>query len=160
MNITEQIEELLLPIATEQKVEIVDIEYVKEEGQKVLRIFIDSENGVNLDLCANMSNLFGVKLDENDFLKEQYVLEISSPGIDRILKKEKDFTRFKGFQIKVNTIVAINGQKHFNGNLVAVGSGKIVIDDLTNKILEIEIANILRAKVNTEFNGGENVGKK
>lgn len=160
MNITEQIEKLVSPLAAEQKIEIVDVEYVKENGQYVLRIFIDSEHGVNLDLCANISRLFGAKLDEEDIIKDNYVLEISSPGIDRILKKEKDFERFKSFFIKVTTNSAINGQKHFNGKLLTVGGGKIVIDDFTNKIIEIEIANILRAKVNTDYNGGENVGKK
>jgi ribosome maturation factor RimP len=160
MNIIEQIENQLLPVAIAENVEIIDIEYVKENGQKILRIFIDSDNGVNLDLCARMSNLFGLKLDEEDLLKENYILEISSPGIDRILKKEKDFEKYKGFCIKATTNSAINGQKHFNGNLVAVSGGKIVIDDVTNRIVEIEISNILRANVNTDFNGGENVGKK
>lgn len=151
MEITKQIEDLLLPIAQAENVEIVDIEYVREEGKNILRIYIDTEKGVNLDLCAKMSNLFGVKLDEKDPISDNYVLEISSPGIDRILKKEKDFERFKGFRIKVTTLTAINNQKHFKGNLVAVGNNKIVVDDLTNKIVEIEISNILRAKVDPEF---------
>lgn len=151
MEIIKKIEELLLPIAQNENVEIVDIEYVKEEGKNVLRIYIDTEKGVNLDLCAKMSNLFGEELDKADPISDNYVLEISSPGIDRILKKEKDFERFKGFRIKVTTVTAINNQKHFKGNLVAVGNNKIVIDDLTNKIVEIEITNILRAKVDPEF---------
>lgn len=151
MEIIKKIEDLLLPIAQNENVEIVDIEYVKEEGKNVLRIYIDTEKGVNLDLCAKMSNLFGEELDKADPISDNYVLEISSPGIDRILKKEKDFERFKGFRIKVTTVTAINNQKHFKGNLVAVGNNKIVIDDLTNKIVEIEITNILRAKVDPEF---------
>ena len=77
-------------------------------------------------------------------------MEISSPGIDRILKKEKDFLRFKGFNIKVTTVTAINGQKHFKGLLVAVANNKIVIDDVTKGIVEIEILNIVRAQVISE----------
>ena len=142
---------MLLPLAQKENVEIVDIEYVREEGKNILRIYIDTEKGVNLDLCAKMSNLFGTELDKADPISDNYVLEISSPGIDRILKKEKDFERFKGFRIKVTTIKSINNQKHFKGNLVAVGNEKIVVDDLTNKIVEIEISNILRAKVDPEF---------
>ena len=151
MELTKQIENLLLPLAQKENVEIVDIEYVREEGKNILRIYIDTEKGVNLDLCAKMSNLFGVELDKADPISDNYVLEISSPGIDRILKKEKDFERFKGFNIKVITLTAINNQKHFKGKLVAVGNKKIVVDDLTNRIVEIEISNIIRAKVDPEL---------
>lgn len=151
MNIAEYAENLLLPAAEQENIEIVDIEYVTEDQQKVLRIFIDAQEGVNIDLCTKMSRLFGEKLDQDDKIKEHYILEISSPGIDRILKKEKDFNRFKGFRIKVNTVNAINGQRHFKGNLVAAGNSKIVIDDLTNKIVEIEISNIIKAQVDTEL---------
>ena len=151
MELIKKIENLLLPLAQKENVEIVDIEYVREEGKNILRIYIDTEKGVNLDLCAKMSNLFGIELDKADPISDNYVLEISSPGIDRILKKEKDFERFKGFNVKVTTLTAINNQKHFKGKLVAVGNEKIVVDDLTNRIVEIEISNILRAKVDPEF---------
>jgi len=151
MELVKKVEEILSPIAQKENVEIVDIEYVREDGKNVLRIYIDTEKGVNLDLCAKMSNLFGNELDKTDPISDNYVLEISSPGIDRILKKEKDFERFKGFKIKFTTLQAINNQKHFNGKLVAVGNNKIVVDDLTNRIVEIEISNILRAKVDPEF---------
>ncbi len=150
MTIPEQIEKIILPVAEKENVEIVDIEYVSESGQKILRIYIDHPNGVNLDLCTKMSHLFGTEIDKNDPITEHYVLEISSPGIDRILKKEKDFLRFKGFNVKVTTLAAINNQKHFKGTLVAVANNKIVVDDVTNKIVEIEIKNILRAQVITE----------
>ncbi len=150
MNIPELIEKIILPISEKEKVEIVDIEYVNENGQKVLRIYIDSADGVNLDLCTKMSHIFGDEIDKNDPIKEHYVLEISSPGIDRILKKEKDFLRFKGFNVKVTTASAINGQKHFKGLLVAVANNKIVVDDVTNKIVEMEISNIVRAQVISE----------
>ncbi|MDD5020777.1 MAG: ribosome maturation factor RimP [Endomicrobiaceae bacterium] len=151
MNLIQQIENLLLPIATEESMEIIDVEYLKENGQQVLRIFIDQESGINLEDCTKMSHLFGVKLDETDIIKEEYVLEVSSPGIDRILKKEKDFIRFKGFKINITTAGAINNQKHFSGKLVAVEGNKIVVDDVTNGIVEIEIINILRAKVDPEI---------
>lgn len=150
MNIQEQIEKIVLPLAEKEKVEIVDIEYVRENGENILRIYIDTPNGVNLDLCTKMSHIFGDEIDKNDPIKEHYILEISSPGIDRILKKEKDFLRFKGFCIKVTTVTAINNQKHFKGQLVAVANNKIVIDDVTNGIVEIEIVKILKAQVDSE----------
>lgn len=151
MNIMQQIEELLLPLAEKELIEIVDVEYVFEDGQKVLRVYIDQEKGVNLDDCTKMSHIFGEKLDAADIIKEEYVLEVSSPGIDRILKKERDFIRFKGFKIKVTTAVSLNNQKHFSGRLVTTGGNKIVIEDLTNGIVEIEISNIVRAKVDPEI---------
>jgi len=150
MNTTEQIEKIVLPIAEKENVEIVDIEYVKENGENILRIYIDTEKGVNLDLCSKMSHLFGNEIDKNDPIKDHYILEISSPGIDRILKKEKDFLRFKGFCIKVKTAIAINNQRNFKGKLVAVGNNKIVIEDVTNGIVEIEILNIIKAQVDSE----------
>ena len=151
MEIVKTLEELLLPIAEKENIEIVDIEYVTENKQKVLRIYIDKENGVNLDDCTKMSNLFGDMLDKKDIIKEEYVLEVSSPGLDRILKKEKDFNRFKGYKIKVTTAVAINNQKHFNGQLVTTADNKIVMNDLTKGIVEIEISNIIRAKLDQDF---------
>ena len=151
MEIVKAVEEILLPIADKENIEIVDIEYVKETKQKVLRIYIDKENGVNLDDCTKMSNLFGDMLDKKDIIKEEYVLEVSSPGLDRILKKEKDFNRFKGYKIKVTTAVAINNQKHFNGQLITTADNKIVINDLTKGIVEIEISNIIRAKLDQDF---------
>ena len=151
MEIVKTLEELLSPIAEKEKIEIVDIEYVKENKQKVLRIYIDKESGVNLDDCTKMSSLFGDMLDKKDIIKEEYVLEVSSPGLDRILKKEKDFNRFKGYKIKVTTAVAINNQKHFNGQLVTTADNKIVINDLTKGIVEIEISNIIRAKLDQDF---------
>ena len=150
MNIPEQIEKIILPLAEKENVEIVDIEYVKENGENILRIYIDSPNGVNLDLCTKMSHLFGDEIDKNDPIKEHYILEISSPGIDRILKKEKDFLRFKGFCVKVKTAVSINNQKNFKGNLVAVGNNKIVVDDVTNGIVDIEISNTTKAQVDAQ----------
>lgn len=150
MNIPEQIEKIILPLAEKETVEIVDVEYVRENGENILRIYIDSPDGVNLDLCTKMSRLFGNEIDKNDPIKDHYILEISSPGIDRILKKEKDFLRFKGFCIKVTTAKAINNQKHFKGQLVAVANNKIVVDDVTNGIVEIEILNIVRAQVDSE----------
>ena len=150
MNISEQIEKIISSLAEKENVEIVDIEYVRENGENILRIYIDSPDGVNLDLCTKMSHLFGGEIDKNDPIKDHYILEISSPGIDRILKKEKDFLRFKGFCIKVTTAKAINNQKHFKGQLVAVANNKIVVDDVTNGIVEIEILNIVRAQVDSE----------
>lgn len=150
MNIPEKIEKIILPLAEKENVEIVDIEYVRENGENILRIYIDSPDGVNLDLCTKMSRIFGNEIDKDDPIKEHYILEISSPGIDRILKKEKDFLRFKGFCIKVTTVAAINNQKHFKGQLVAVANNKIVINDVTNGIVEIEILKILRAQVDSE----------
>ena len=149
MNIPEQIEKIILPLAEKENVEIVDIEYVRENGENILRIYIDSPEGVNLDLCTKMSHLFGSELDKRDPIKEHYILEISSPGIDRILKKEKDFFRFIGLCIKVKIAMAINNQKNFKGKLVSVGNNKIVVEDVTSGIVEIEISNIAKAQVDS-----------
>ena len=149
MNIQEQIEKIILPIEEKEFVEIVDIEYLRENGDNVLRIYIDADKGVNLDLCTKMSHLFGSELDKKDPIEGHYILEISSPGIDRILKKEKDFFRFIGLCIKVKIAVAINNQKNFKGKLVSVKNNKIVVEDLTSGVVEIEISNITKAQVDS-----------
>ena len=133
MNIQEQIEKIILPIAEKEFVEIVDIEYVRENGDNVLRIYIDADKGVNLDLCTKMSHLFGRELDKKDPIEGHYILEISSPGIDR----------------KVKIAVAINNQKNFKGKLVSVKNNKIVVEDLTSGVVEIEISNITKAQVDS-----------
>ncbi|MCL2390720.1 MAG: ribosome maturation factor RimP [Endomicrobia bacterium] len=147
-NKIKEIENLLGPVAEREKIEIVDVQYLKENGGWTLRIFIDKENGVNMDDCAQASRIFEVFLDESDILKDSYVLEISSPGIDRVLKSEKDFKRFNGYKIKVRAFDPINNQKNFLGEILSCENGKVKINDVTKGEVEIEMLNIKKANLN------------
>ncbi|MDR1695909.1 MAG: ribosome maturation factor RimP [Endomicrobium sp.] len=150
-SIIKAIENLLNPAAEREKIEIADVQYMKENGDWVLRVFIDKDNGVNMDDCARASRVFEVVLDESDILKGSYVLEVSSPGIDRVLKSEKDFRRFCGHKIKVRTFDPINNQRNFLGGLNSYENGKIKINDVTKGEVEIETSNIKKANLEADI---------
>ncbi|MCL2484735.1 MAG: ribosome maturation factor RimP [Endomicrobia bacterium] len=146
-----EIENILSPVAENENMELVDVQYLKEAGDWVLRIFIDKENGVNMDDCAQASRAFEASLDESDILKDSYVLEVSSPGIDRVLKTEKDFKRFAGSKIKVRTFNPINNQKNFLGEICSCNDGKVIINDVTKGEVEIEITEIKKANLEADI---------
>lgn len=112
-------EALLTPIVEELSLELVDVEYVKEGGTWYLRAYIDKEGGVTVDDCEAASRRLSDLLDEEDFIEEAYILEVSSPGLGRPLKKEKDFKRSLGKEVDVKLYRAIERQKEFTGVLEA-----------------------------------------
>jgi ribosome maturation factor RimP len=151
MTKIEKIENLLEPIAAKENYELVDVQYVKENSDWVARVFIDKDGGVTMRDCEKMSMIFGSILDNSDVLEDSYILEVSSPGLNRVLKKEESFKRFIGSKIKLQTLEFINNQKNFLGSLLDFKDGKIKIDDVTNGIVEIKFLNIKKANVETEF---------
>ena len=107
--------------------EIVDVNYVKEGGNRILRIFIDREGGISTDDCEKMSRSLERMLDETDPIEGSYSLEVSSPGLDRLLKTERDFERFKGRLIDIKLYAPKNGAKKHRGELINFNSGEICI---------------------------------
>ena len=103
--------DLLLPIAEELGITPVDVEYLKEAGEYYLRVFIDKEGGVGLDDCQAVSEKAGAILDEKDLIPDNYMLEVSSPGLDRVLKKDKDFIRYTGEDVDVKLVAPLEGTK-------------------------------------------------
>lgn len=126
--IVEQMIELTEPILENMGYELVDAEYRMEQGRWVLRLYIDSEKGVTLDDCARVSRELGDVVDARDLIAHRYVLEVSSPGLDRPLRKEKDFTRFIGKKIKVRMVAPVEGRRNFTGNLTAFRDGSLFIE--------------------------------
>lgn len=114
------------PIVIEEGLELVDIEYVREKDW-YLRIYINKENGIDIDDCQRVSSKVAKLLDENDPIKEKYFLEVSSPGIDRPLKKDKDFIAFYGKQVDIQLFAAINGKKKFTGTLLSHSEKQVAI---------------------------------
>ena len=110
-------EELLQPLVDAHGFELVDVEYVKEAGNWYLRAYIDKPGGIAVDDCEVISRALSDKLDEEDYIEESDILEVSSPGLGRPLKKEKDFKRSIGREIEVRTFRAIDKQKEFTGIL-------------------------------------------
>lgn len=112
-------EELIMPIVEANHFELVDVEYVKEAGNWYLRIYIDKEGGININDCELVSRAFSDILDKEDPIEDAYILEVSSPGLGRPLKKDKDFQRNLGEEVEVRTYKPINKQKEFVGLLDA-----------------------------------------
>lgn len=121
-------EELLAPIVDEFGVRIYDVEYVKEGSDWYLRAYIDKDGGVTIDDCENVSRALNVKLDEEDYIEEAYILEVSSPGLGRKLTKERHFMQSMGEEIEIKTYKPIDKQKEFVGILTDYNNGAITID--------------------------------
>ena len=112
-------EEYLEKLQKEIDFELVDVEFVKEASQYYLRVYcdMDKEGGISIDDCVEISRNISAWLDKEDFIPEEYILEVSSPGLGRILKKDKDFKRELGKEVELKTFKAINKQKEFSGIL-------------------------------------------
>ena len=137
-------EELLLPIIEEYQFELVDVEYVKEGGNWYLRAYIDKEGGITVDDCELVSRRMSDLLDEKDFVEESYIFEVSSPGLGRPLKKEKDYQRSLGKEVEIRTYKAIEKEKEFYGLLKSY-------DETTIKIEMEEDKEMIFAKTDIEI---------
>lgn len=145
------IEELVLPITNENNIEIVDVEYVKEAGEYYLRIFIDKDGGVSLNDCEVVTRAINPILDEKDPIKENYFLEVSSPGLDRPLKKEKDFVRYASRDVEVKLYKPINGLKHFEAELVELAENKVVKLIVDGEEMEFDKKDIALIRLAVKF---------
>lgn len=121
------VEKLVQDIVTGSAIELVDVEYVKER-EWYLRVFLDKEGGIEIEDCHWVSEQVEAKLEELDPIKESYYLEVSSPGLDRALRKDRDFVRHIGDKIEIKTFKPINGEKKFVGVLKCLNDGNISID--------------------------------
>ena len=131
-------EEILLPIVAEYNFELVDVEYVKEGGTWYLRAYIDKPGGITVNDCETVSRRLSDILDEKDYIEDSYVMEISSPGLGRPLKKEKDFKRSLGQEVEIRTYRMIDKSKEFTGILKAYDDRTVTIElaDETLKTFE------------------------
>ena len=122
-------EAMLAPIVESNGFELVDVEYVKEAGTWYLRGYIGKPGGITVNDCETVSRAFSDKLDEDDFIEDSYIMEISSPGLDRPLKKEKDFARSIGKLVEIRTYRPIEKQKEFCGELTAYDNNSVTIEE-------------------------------
>lgn len=122
-----RVEAFLLPVMEENNFELVDVEYVKEAGTWYLRAYIDKKGGFTVDDCEMVSRRLSDWLDAKDFIDDSYILEVSSPGLGRPLKKEKDFKRSLGEQVDVKLYRAVDRQKDFTGTLAAYDEDTVTI---------------------------------
>lgn len=144
-------EQLLLPLVEQHGFELVDVEYVKEGGSWYLRAYIDKPGGINVDDCEVISRALSDLLDEHDYIEDAYILEVSSPGLGRPLKKDKDFDRSIGEEIEIRTFRPINHQKEFTGILKEYNKEKIVIEVENEERMEFNRADIALVRLAFDF---------
>jgi len=126
-NIEKDLWILAEPIAAACGCELVDVEYVKEAGQWYVRFFIDREIPVDHEICGKVSEALSAALDEKDPIPYSYMLEVSSPGIERPLRKESDFQRFAGNEVFLSLYAPVEGKKVYQGNLAGLRSGAVIL---------------------------------
>lgn len=144
-------EAILLPIMEKYGFELWDVEYVKEGGSWYLRAYIDKEGGIMIDDCALVSRELSDILDEQDFIDDAYVLEVSSPGLGRPLKKEKDFARSIGEEVEIRTYRMIDKQKEFIGILKDYDKDTVTIEFDDEELKTFDRANIALIRLAFDF---------
>jgi len=149
--IIEKVTDIAADVTRANGFELVNVEIAGTKRDQVLRIFIDKDGGVTLDDCSLVSRGMEDILDEQDFIPSRYVLEVSSPGIERGLYSLKDFERFTGELAKVKTIVAIDGRKAFVGRILSVDGENINIDERAIGEMTIEYSNIEKANLKIDL---------
>lgn len=145
-GLVKRIEEEIQSVVEREGVELLGVELVTESGRRVLRVYIDSPGGVSLRDCERVSRAIDPILEKVDLIEGRYFLEVSSPGIERPLFKRKDYERFKGETVKINTTLSIEGRKNFTGKIKATAEDSVIIETDSGD-LRIAFENINKAKL-------------
>ena len=145
-DIEATVESMVAELLTGQDViELVDVEYVKEHTDWYLRVYIDKEGGIDIEDCQELSERLETVLDEKDVIPDAYILEVSSPGIDRVLRKPRDLVREQGKAVDVTLYAPLNGSKNLTGVLTAFDGEKITLDD--DLVIELSKAALIRLHI-------------
>lgn len=144
-------EELITPILDRMNFELVDVEYVKEGGAWYLRAYIDKEGGITVNDCEAVAREMNEILDREDFVEDSYVFEVSSPGLGRPLKKEKDYIRSMGREVEIRTYRAINREKEFYGILSAYDENTVTIKTEDGTEMTFEKSDIALIRLAFDF---------
>jgi len=138
------------PILQSQGLELVDLEYKREAQGWVLRIFLDREGGITLEDCAEASRELGTILEVRDLIPNRYVLEVSSPGLTRPLKKLEDFDKYQNRAVKIKLSTPLEGRRNFKGKLLGRREDKVCLES-EHQVFEIPIQNIAKANLELDF---------
>lgn len=144
-------EALIMPIIGTNHFELVDVEYVKEGGTWYLRAYIDKPGGITVDDCEIVNRALSDLLDQEDFIEDSYILEVSSPGLGRPLKKEKDFVRSIGQEVEIRTYRMVDKQKEFRGILKAYDKDTVTIVTEEEEELLFQRENIALIRLAFDF---------
>ena len=148
-EIVDRVRAIAEPIVSDEGMELVDVEYRRESKGWVLRLYLDKEGGVTLDDCTRISQEVGRSLDVEDFIQIPYTLEVSSPGLFRPLKTEKDFMKYRHSLIKVKTLDPIQNRRQFKGRLLGVSANRIEME-VEGGIFQIPLSNVAKANLEVD----------
>ena len=149
-EIIDRVQIIANPILSNEGMELVDIEYRREAKGWVLRLYIDREGGATLNDCTRVSQDVGRGLDVEDFISTPYTLEISSPGLNRPLKKEEDFIKYRNRLIKVKTFSPMENRRRFKGKLLGVSGNRVEIET-EEGVFQIPLSNVAKANLEIEL---------
>jgi ribosome maturation factor RimP len=150
VSVSQAVMELIEPVLIAEGLELVDVEYKKEGKNWVLRIFIDKDGGVAVEDCQKISHLTGDLIEVEETITTPYSLEVSSPGLDRVLKREKDFLRFKGRQIRLHSLSPIDSRRKFTGILTDFKDQTVFMES-DGKLFEIPLRQVGKANLVIEI---------
>ena len=154
MDIVKKVEELMLPICQVTGTCLVDVEYEEENGTWYLRIFVDTEAGLTMEDCVAVTELIGEKLDEEDFIDDEYMMEVSSPGAERPLKTAEEMLEAVGYHVNVTVKEEIDEVSEFQGDLISFEPPILILECLfktRRKKIEIDYSNIKKARLAVKF---------
>jgi ribosome maturation factor RimP len=148
-EVLRRFEKLVTGVLAEDVFELVDLE--ESGGGRVLRVFVDKSGGVSVGDCARLSERLSERLDIEDFIPYRYTLEVSSPGLDRPLKRESDYERFQGRLARITTEPAIAGQNVHTGRILGLVQGMVKIEEGSGQYLTIPLSQVKRARLEIEL---------
>ena len=150
-DIEARAEALVKPITDAAGLTIYDVDYVKEAGTYYLRVYIDKPGGVTIDDCENVSRAFNTKLDEEDFIEEAYIMEISSPGLGRRLTKDRHLENSLGEEVEIRLYKPLNKEKEFIGKLASYNKEEITITGENDEVLVFKRSDISLIRLTFDF---------
>ncbi len=152
-NKIEKIRDIVKPVVDSFGLILDDIEYITHGKRWILRVYIDKEGGVTLNDCEKVSTQISNMLDAEDIITHAYLLEVSSPGLDRPIKRIDDYIKYRGRLIKLNTLRPYNNSTAFRGRIMSAEEDKIKIETEKGGIVGILFADIKNARLEVEFQG-------
>ena len=154
MDVVKRATELMLPICDQTSTQLIDVVYEQENGTWYLRIFIDTEAGLTMDECVRVTELISAKLDEEDFIADEYMLEVSSPGAERPLKSRDELAGAIGMYVNIQVNEVVDEIREFQGDLLSFEEDVLVLECLfktRKKKIEIEYGNVKKARLAVRF---------
>jgi ribosome maturation factor RimP len=147
VDIAKDVESLIAPLLADSGVELVDVEWRREAAGLTLRVLLDKPGGIGVEDCAAWSGRIGEAVERAGVIGPSYSMEVSSPGLDRPLKKRADFERHLGCGVIVKTLQPLNNQRNFRGKMVSLEAGVLKIADRTSGLVELPLEGIQRARL-------------